>query len=255
MKYSTILAFAAGAMAAEYYDPAYDVVSSVKSSSTPVKAIVPSTSSAADYYDYPVTSSSSSIKSSSTPVKATKPVTSSSSAAEYYDYPVSSSSSSSKKPTYTTKWVVTAYPSPCPYESTFVSASKTYTKTYTSTSTITTSSCITYYPSSSSIKSSSTPVKAIVPSTSSAADYYDYPVSSSTPVAPVKPSSTPVAPVKPSTPAAPVYPVIYGTATSAYNYAATGTGAYSKPAQFTGAATKNGAGIALAGAAIVAALF
>jgi hypothetical protein len=249
MKYSTILAFAAGAMAAEYYDPAYDVVSS--SSSTPVKAVVPSTSSAADYYDYPVTSSTSSYKSSSTPAKPV--IKSTSSAAEYYDYPVSSSSAS-KVPTYTTKWVVTAYPSPCPYESTFVSASKTYTKTYTSTSTITTSSCITYYPSSSSIKSSSTPVKPVIPGSSSAV-YYDYPVSSSTPVAPVKPSSTPVAPVKASTPAAPVYPVVYGTASSAYNYAATGTGAYASPAQFTGAATKNGAGIALAGAAIVAALF
>jgi hypothetical protein len=244
MKYSTVLAFAASATATVYYDPAYDVVSS--SSSTPIKPVIPS-SSVVPYYDYPVVSTTSSVKSSSTPYKPVKPSTSS--AEVYYDYPVSSSAS--KVPTYTTKWIVTAYPSPCPYETTVVSGSKTYTKTYTSTSTITTSSCITYYPSSSK-KASSTPAKPVVPS--SAVPYYDYPVSSSTPAAPVKPY-TPAAPVKPSTPAAPVYPVVYGTATSVYNYAATGTGSYVSPAKFTGAASKNGAGIAIAGAAIVAALF
>jgi hypothetical protein len=246
MKYSTVLAFAASATASVYYDPAYDVVSS---SSTPAKPVIPS-SSVVPYYDYPVVSTSS-VKSSSTPYSPVKPSTSS--AEVYYDYPVSSSTPAAPVKPYTTKWVVTAYPSPCPYETTVVSGTKTYTKTYTSTSTITTSSCITYYPSSS-IKSSSTPYKPVKPSTSSVEVYYEYPVSSSTPAAPVKPY-TPAAPVKPSTPAAPVYPVVYGTATSAYNYAATGTGSYVSPAKFTGAASKNGAGIAIAGAAIVAALF
>lgn len=245
MKCTVVLALAGAALGAEYYE--YPSV--VSASSTPAKAVVPTTSSAGgDYYDYPVPSSS--VK-SSTPYSATKPITSStSSAVPYYDYPVSSSKASSStvvKPTFSTKWVPTVYPSPCPVESTWISSSKTYTSTFTSTSMITTSSLLTYYP-----QSSSTPAKPVVPSSS--APYLDYPVSSSA----AKSSSTPVAPIKGSSTA----PYVYGTgvATPVYGHpAASGTGAPTKAttpaAQFTGAASKNGAGIALVGAALVAALF
>jgi len=235
MKYATaILALAAGAVAQDY-GYGYGEESS---SSTPVKAVVPSTSSAAyEIYGLPT---------SSTPAAPVIPSTSSA-AYEIYGYPSSSSSASSSsstpaapvKPSHSTKWVQTVYPSPCPFESTYVSSGKTWTSTGISTSTVTSSKIVTIYPTFTS---------------SPAAPVYGYPSASSAPVAPVVPSA-PVAPVKASSPVAPIYPV-YGTATSSYKAwgTATGTGYSPAAAQFTGAASKYGAGIALAGAAIVAAL-
>jgi hypothetical protein len=174
----------ASAAAASVYGGGYDwdvSSSSVASSSTPVKPVLPSTSSKpyGGYY------ASSVASSSSTPVKPVLP---------------SKSSSVSKYPVYTTSTI---------YSTIYSTYSS---KVYTTKVPVSTTICPyeeedEYYPSSTSSakKSSSTPVKPIIPITASSTTPIKpvYPVTSSTPVYPVYGSSSYIpygtgSPVKPS---------------------------------------------------------
>jgi len=186
----------------------------------------PSTSSA---WYYPSSSSSVKSSSSSTPVMAVVPSTSS---APWY-------------PSYTTSTIYST--------STWSVSSKVYSSVVIST-TVCPYEKPTTYPTASSVKTSSTPVKPVIPSTTSSIPYCSAYTETCTVTVtassyPVK--SMPVAPVYPVTSSTKVYPVYGSSAYTPY-----GTGSPVKPSayQFTGAAVAQKAGAVLAGAGAVAAM-